>query len=257
MIPYLAIEHFYLGPFKFYVWGFFIALAFLVALALAIWQGKKIGVEARKIFYLVIFIYLGAIAGARLFFVLQRPAEFFPDPLMFFRIGEGGMMFYGGLFGGLLAGWLFIRKWGNCWALISILTPVVPLTLAIGRIGCFLSNDHLGGLTSLTWAISWPNGTLRHPVALYLILFDLALFGFLLWYRKRAKWPGQIFLIFLVIYGGGRFLLDFTRNVSADPHYWGLAVSQWISLSLLTALILYVILRNLKKTKFLSESNNT
>jgi prolipoprotein diacylglyceryltransferase len=154
----------------------------------------------------------------------------------------------------LLAGWLFIRKWGNRWALISILTPVVPLTLAIGRIGCFLSNDHLGGLTSLPWAITWPNGTLRHPVALYLILFDLALFGFLLWYRKRAKCPGQIFLIFLIIYGGGRFLLDFTRNVSADPHYWGLAASQWISIMLLTFVLSYYIIRQSKSDSFLKKS---
>ena len=256
MIPYFSIEFFKIGPFTFYIWGFFIALAFLVALALAIWQSRKIGIEAKRIIYLAIFIYLGAMVGARLFFILQWPTEFFVDPLMFFRINEGGMMFYGGLFGGVLAGWLYMRKWENRWALISALTPVIPLTLAIGRIACFLSNDHMGAITNLPWAIRWPSGTLRQPVALYLILFDLALAGFLWWYSKKTKWSGQVFFIFLILYGAGRFLLDFTRDFSADPHYLGLAVSQWISALLLTIVVIYYIIHKSKFSLFSKNPNS-
>jgi phosphatidylglycerol:prolipoprotein diacylglycerol transferase len=240
MIPYLAIEFLKIGPFTFYVWGFFIALAFLVGLVWAIWQGRKIGIDDKKIIYLVIFIFLGAMFGARLLYVLQWPADFFSDPLMFFRIGEGGMMFYGGLLGGLLAGWLYIRKWENRWKFISALTPVFPLAMAVGRIACFLSNDHLGALTNLPWGIRWPSGSLRHPVALYLILFNLALAGFLFWYRRKTKLPGQVFFAFLILYGVVRFLLDFTRDFSADPHYWGLAVSQWISIAVAIIALKYL-----------------
>ncbi len=230
MIPYFSIEYFYVGPFKLYTWGFFVALTFLIGAVYAFWQGKKIGVEFKKITYLIIFVYIGAIIGARLFFILQQPVEFFADPLLLFRTGEGGMMLWGGLLGGLIAGWLYIWKLENRLALIDALAPTVPLAIAIGRIGCFLSNDHLGTQTFLPWAIRWPDGSLRHPVALYLILFDLALFGFLFWYRKYAKWPGQIFLMFLILYSACRFLLDFSRDASTDPHYWIFSASQWISM---------------------------
>ncbi|OGZ34712.1 MAG: hypothetical protein A2Y98_02865 [Candidatus Portnoybacteria bacterium RBG_19FT_COMBO_36_7] len=226
MLPYFSVEHFSLGPFKFYIWGFFIALAFLVGLVLAIGQGKKIGIAPKKTIFMAIFIYVGAIIGARLFFVLQSPAEFFAEPMTLLEIYQGGMMFFGGLFGGILAGWLYIRKWENRWALINRLTSVIPLTMAIGRIGCFLANDHQGALTNVPWAILWPDGSLRHPVALYLVLFNLALAGFLWWRQKKQ---GQVFFTFLILYGAGRFLLDFSRDFSADPHYLALSVSQWIS----------------------------
>jgi len=165
------------------------------------------------------------------------------------------MMFYGGLFGGILAGWLYIRKWANCRPLISALTPLVPLAMAIGRIACFLSNDHLGAATSLPWAIKWPDGTLRHPVALYLILFDLALFGFLIWWRKKEKWPGQVLIVFLIIYGVGRFILDFSRDISADPHYLSFTTSQWISGALVILSVIYLFNRLTKASKFDINSN--
>ena len=131
-----------------------------------------------------------------------------------------------------MAGWLYIRKWENRWVVISALTPIMPLAIAIGRVGCFLTNDHQGAVTNLPWAILRPDSITRHPVALYLILFDLALAGFLWWYRNKIKWPAQVFFVFLILYSAGRFLLDFTRDISADPHYWGLAASQWISIAL-------------------------
>ena len=276
MLPYFSIEYFYIGPFKFYTWGFFLALAFLVGLILAIWQAKKIGIEAGKIIWLVICIYIGVLIGSRLFFVLQWPAEFFSDPLQILRMAEGGMMFYGGLFGGLAGGWLYLRKWENRWKLINLLISIIPLSLAIGRIGCFLLNDHQGGLTSLPWAIRWPDGSLRQPAALYLILFDLALAGFLWWFSRRhseersdeesptngqLSWPNvgnavphargilhfvqddkKPFLLFIFFYSLGRFLLDFTRDPSADPHFWGLAISQWISVVILIVIFLYDII---------------
>jgi len=253
MIPYFSIEVIKIGPLTFYSWGFFVALAFLVGLILSTRAAKKIGIEANRIMYMTIFIYLGAIIGSRLFYILQMPHHFFRFPLEIFRIEAGGMMLYGGLFGGVAAGFLYLRKLPNRWMLIDALAPVIPLAMAIGRIGCFLNNDHAGALTNLPWAIRWPDGTLRHPVALYLILFDLALAGFLWWYRNKTKWPGQGFFMFLILYGAGRFLLDFTRGISVDPHYLGLAVSQWISVLVLTASILYVMLKNHRSKKFFAK----
>jgi len=296
MIPYYVIDHFSIGPFKFYTWGFFIVLAFLVGMILAIRQAKKIGIGSDKIIWLIIFVYLGAIIGGRLFFVFQSPPEFFNNPSDIFNVSGGGMMFYGGLSGGAVAGWFYLRRIEKRLQLVNALIPIVFFAMAIGRIGCLLSNDHQGAITSVPWAILWPDGSLRHPVVLYLILFDLALAGVLWWWKYATKnhffchsrpvsqyrvnfsgnldsdpcfrrddaWiPAQgrndktsffsspIFL-FLFLYPLGRFFLDFTRDSLADPHFWGLASSQWISLSLLTiALLHYIIKRTKYSGKFL------
>jgi prolipoprotein diacylglyceryltransferase len=66
------------------------------------------------------------------------------------------------------------------------------------------------------------------------------------WYRNRTKRPDQIFFVFLILLGAGRFLLDFTRDISADPHYWGLATSQWISI------LIFVVTGSILTKKFLS-----
>jgi len=150
--------------------------------------------------------------------------------------------------------------------------------MAIGRIGCFLINDHQGAITNLPWGIKWPDGAIRHPVALYLILFDLALAGFL-WWQNRNFIPffnkketgksnpnsqnffqsfltsGNQFLIFLFLYSVGRFFLDFTRAALADPHYWGLSVSQWLSI-LIMAVVSVLFIKKRKATKFIL-SNTT
>lgn len=282
MIPYFSIEDFSIGPLTLYTWGFFIALAFLVGLVLAVRQAKKIGASRNEIIWLVIFIYIGAMVGGRLFFILQTPLEFLRSPAEIFNTSDGGMMFYGGLVGAAAAGLWYLRKIEKRWQLINALIPIVPFVMAIGRIGCFLNNEHLGAITRVPWAILWPDDFLRHPVALYLILFDLALAGALWWWSRRnnAKlspspqmrgglgWgvdskknttspqpPPQLrrggiptFVLFFLIYSLGRFFLDFTRDPLADPHIFGLASSQWISLVIIftAAFICYRVIKNAK-----------
>ncbi len=291
MIPYFAIDHFMLGPFRFYTWGFFIALAFLVGMILAIWQAKKIGISSEKIIWLIIFVYLGAMVGGRLFFIFQSPLEFLREPSLIFHVSGGGMMFYGGLALGAAAGFLYLRSsfkkspltppkggeqklppfregWGgfSMRILLNSLAPIIPLAMAIGRIGCFLNNDHQGAITNVPWGILWPDGTLRHPVALYLILFDLILAGVLWWHNKVppfvkggvrgilntkinppqpsfTKGGRRTVLLFRIFYPRGRLFLDFTRDASTDPHFFSLASSQWISLTLLTIVLLYYIIK--------------
>jgi len=272
MIPYFSIESFRFGPLVVHTWGLFVGLAFLTGYFLSVRAGKKIGIPARKILALIILTYLGALIGARLFYCLQWPADFLANPMQFFRISDGGMIFYGGFFGGIAVGWLYLKRWQNRWQFVDAIIPIVPLSMAIGRIGCFLLNDHMGAMTTVPWAILWRDGTLRHPVALYLILFDLALAVGLWWLNKAppfskgrtggildqelnppqpsfAKGGHRSFLLFLFLYSLGRFLLGFTRDASVDPRFWGLASSQWVSLALLIIVSSRAILKRLKNKR--------
>lgn len=200
MIPYFSFPK----VFFFNTWGLCVGLAFVAGLFYV--KHRKDSVE---VFKLALVGFLGAVAGAFL--------------LHYLLYGSLGFVFYGGLFGGLFAGWAYVKDFRS-WA--DLAAPAIALGIFIGRIGCFLINDHLG--TAASWGILWPDGIVRHPVALYLSLNGLVLF-FLL---KRVK--KNQFIFFLSYYALSRFLLDFLR---VEPRLWGLTFSQLTSLIILAILV--------------------
>jgi phosphatidylglycerol:prolipoprotein diacylglycerol transferase len=248
MIPYFVYGQINLGPLTIYTWGLFLGLAFLVSYWLVQKTAKTQGIAQKNIFWLAIFIFLGSLLGARLGYILQFPSYYFSHPLEIFQVWAGGMMFYGGLFGALFLGWFYIKKSKlNFREIADLIAPAVALAILIGRLGCSLINDHQGAVTSLPWGILWPDGTIRHPVAEYLAINALIMFLFLRFLGSRVlKRPGQLFILFLFWYSLSRFFLDFARAMDtplADPHYWGLFISQWISLwilFILTGILFYV-----------------
>ncbi|MFH1461075.1 MAG: prolipoprotein diacylglyceryl transferase family protein, partial [Patescibacteria group bacterium] len=172
-MPYFVLDKIELGPITFYVWGAFLGLAFLIGYLLFLNQAKKQGIEENKIFWLTMVILLGSILGARMGYVLQFPDNFSG----FFQFNGGGLMFYGGLLGALVIGYFYIKKARlNFWQIADLVAPSLALGIFIIRLGCFLINDHQGALTNLFWAIQWPDGSLRHPIALYLALNGLIMF---------------------------------------------------------------------------------
>lgn len=257
-MSYFSYSEIQLGPIALYTWGLFLGLAFLIGYWLFLREAKREGIEPKKIFWLVISIFLGGLIGSRLAYILQFPQYYFAYPLKIFQAWAGGLIFYGGLLGALIVGWIYLRKNKlNFWQMADLLAPSLALGIFIGRIGCSLVNDHQGTITNLPWGILWPDGTLRHPVAEYLALNGLVMF-FVLWLlRNRLKKPGpepkqarygsgQLFIIFLFWYSISRFFLDFTRATNAplaDPHYLILTLSQWISLFILTSLVFYLLTR--------------
>lgn len=191
---YFSFTQIQLGPITLYSWGLMVGLAFVIGYWLALREAKKKEIDQNKIFWLAILIFLGSILGARL------------GSLFLFEIN--GLMFYGGLFGALIVGVFYIKKAKlDFWEILDVLAPSLALGIFIGRIGCFLINDHMGTVTNLPWAILWPDGILRHPIALYLSLNGLILFLVLWFLRKKLQKPGQLFIFFLVYYSLSRFLI--------------------------------------------------
>jgi len=235
-MPYFSYTQIQLGPIILQTWGLFLGLAFLIGYLIVLKQAQKHNIEQKKIVWLTFFLFLSGILGARLAYVLQYNI----DLSKFFYVWEGGLAFHGGLLGALIIGWIYVKKTKlNFWQIVDILVPVIALGIFIGRIGCSLINDHQGIITSLPWAIKWPDGTFRHPVAEYLALNGLIMFFVLSFLQERLKKTGQLFIIFLAWYSLARFSLDFIRV--GDPYYWGLTASQWISLFILIYVIIYII----------------
>lgn len=246
-MPYFSYTQFNIGPVVFQTWGVLLGLAFLVSYWIFLKKAKKEKIKEKNIFLLSLWVFIGAILGSRFLYLLQ----FFPFSFSdFFQLRAGGFAFHGGLLGGILAGWLYAKENKlNFWRLADLAAPAVALGIFIGRIGCSLINDHSGALTNLPWAIEWPDGSLRHPVAGYLALNALIVF-FVLWrVRFFVKRQGQLFFIFLAWYNISRFFLDFTRAVDAgfvEPRFWSLFISQWMSLLILAGVGGFLFYRRLR-----------
>jgi phosphatidylglycerol:prolipoprotein diacylglycerol transferase len=240
-IPFFSYTQIELGSVIIYSWGLLLALAFLFGSLFFLYLAKKENFSENKILALSVLIVASGILGSRLGYVLQFPFYYFSNPLEALSLWQGGLMFYGGLVLAVLSGLIYIKKQKlDAWKIADILAPAAGLSIFIGRIGCFLIKDHPGAVTSLSWGILWPDGVIRHPVALYLSLNGLLIFLVFFWlYKKQIFQKGNLFILFIIWYNISRFLLDFTRakeGAMADPSYWGLTVSQWLSL----ALILFV-----------------
>lgn len=252
MIPFFSFTQIKLFGLTFYVWGFFLSLAFLFGGLLFIFLIKKIKFSEKRIFQLLLLLLISAIIGSRLGYIFQFFSYYYNNPIEVFYFWRGGLMFYGGLLAALTAGFFYLKKFKmDFWKIADISVPAVGLGIFIGRIGCFLIKDHPGSITSLPWGIIWPDGIIRHPVAAYLSLNGFFIFLFFFWlYKKKIFKKGTLFILFLFWYGASRFFLDFLRANDmdiADPRYFHLTLSQWIGLALVFMVFIFLIKTKKKK----------
>ena len=161
-----------------------------------------------------IYGLVGGLLGAKLLYVFEHLDEGTFLGLLFDR---GGMSWFGGFAGGLIAGYLTIRATG--WPMLSVLsaaTPALAVGQLLGRIGCFLVGDDYGHPTSLPWGVAFPEGlpptTERvHPTQIYEAIF-LAIFTWMLIRWRRNGVPDRVVLgRYFVGVGAFRFALEFVR----------------------------------------------
>ncbi len=148
-------------------YGVMIMLAVIAGTALAVWRGRRAGVEPEVIFSLAFWMILPAIVGARVFYVTEYWFEqYWPiygrEGLAALlgavvNIARGGLVIYGGFFGGVLGLLAFYRKYRvPLLATADLVAPSLMLGLAIGRIGCLLNGCCYGGACDLPWAVTFP-----------------------------------------------------------------------------------------------------
>jgi len=224
------------GPFHLYSYGLSIAIGVLLALFLMKRQSRKEGgLDAELIFDMITTVLVWGFAGARLFYVAQNLSYYWNEPLKIFAVWEGGLIFYGGAIAAMIGFWLWTR-WKKLpfWRSLDLIIPYAVLTHAFGRIGCFLNGCCYGKSCNLPWAVKFPNvAQTVHPTQLYEAVYDLALFYFLIYRRKRPHFEGQISLLYFLLYGMGRYLIEYLREPS-----WvglGLTANQWLSIAIIVA----------------------
>lgn len=231
----------YLGPIPINWYGITVSLGFLVGWWLVRRWAPSFKVSRGKIDSLMIWIVVGTLIGARLYFIVQnRPSDYLTEPWRILAVWEGGLAYFGGLFGAVLAAYLYVRRERLSFARVAdLFAPAIPIGSAIGRISCGLAGMDYGTVTNLPWGIIYTNpnsyapndGVSRHPTPFYELLGDLVIAAILIRLRKKIP-PGALFPTYLTLFAVLRFFLFFVRG-DVPVVALSLRNAQWTALVIL------------------------
>lgn len=252
-------ELFRIGDFAVTTFGLMMFLSFVTGAWILGRQLERYGQPKELAWDVLAWVAVGGIMGAKVYYLALHPAELSANFLgaVFSR---GGLVWYGGLIGGIIAYYLQVRSRKLPIAVMFDATaPALAVAYGVGRMGCFLVGDDYGRYTDGPLGISFPRGAppstagnLRaigetnippaipdsavvpvHPTQLYEI--GLAGIMFVILWKlgaKRGLRSGQLFSLFLALYGIERFFIEFVRAKS-DRFVMGLSTSQIMSIVLL------------------------
>jgi phosphatidylglycerol---prolipoprotein diacylglyceryl transferase len=222
-------EIFHIGSLRLKWYGLLIASAVLIGVNLSTWLAKKRQIDPDLIADLAIWLVLGAIPGARLYYVAFQWQNYAQHPEQIIKIWEGGIAIHGAIIGGTIAAIIFAKiKRVSFWQLADLVAPSLALGQAIGRWGNFFNSEAFGSPTDLPWKLFIPIANRPdeyrafdyfHPTFLYESLWNLLVFTLLIWLflddtrRNRLK-AGSLFLIYLIAYSIGRFGVEGLRTDS-------------------------------------------
>src|ERR1035441_6084158 len=253
-----------IGPLHFYSYGLCMAVAlgfsiYLFARDAGKYIAPKVGLTYpqgfQKAFDLGVYVIICSLLGARLFYVWENYTEFENGRwLDAVKIWQGGLVFYGGLFGAIAVAlfWFRTQKWPMAYG-FDLVAPYILLGHAIGRVGCFLNGCCYGNVDSVHGLVFPGAGdNLPHlPTQLWELGGDLALFFLLLLLRRwtiRFSW--LTISLYGLTYGTLRLVIEFWRR-DWDKHYLVIfnSASQAVSgivILVSAATILWVIIRGRK-----------
>jgi phosphatidylglycerol:prolipoprotein diacylglycerol transferase len=237
---------FHVGSFPVHSYGVMMALAFVFGLWTATLRGRREKISGETIADVALWTMIGTILGARTVYVVTYwNDEFAGQPTSeIFMIQHGGLVFYGGLVGAIVAGMIYLRwKKLPLWKIADVFAPSIALGSVFGRIGCLLNGCCYGRACDLPWAISFPPGnplgsptTPVHPTEIYDALLNLILYVFLAWLFRRKKFDGQLFATYLICYAITRSFVEYFRGDYSDTHHhFGLTPAQLVSVPIFFA----------------------
>jgi phosphatidylglycerol:prolipoprotein diacylglycerol transferase len=223
---------FSLGPLPIYSFGVLVALGVLAFLYFGVRRARRDGFpQVNDVYDAAFVILLTGFLGARIFYVIQYWDLYLQNPGNIFALWEGGLIFYGGVIGAFLGTWIFLKiKKIPVLKGFDFLLPLVALTHAFGRIGCFLAGCCGGKICPFTWCVQFPGAAAAvYPTQLIEAGYNFFLFAFLYGRYPRKKFDGEIMLLYFMLYAAGRFVIEFWR----DNPFWGfLTQNQWLSILL-------------------------
>jgi len=206
-----------IGPFEIRYYGLFFVLGFVIAYFMLNYlvKNKKIGLTKDDIADFLLYIIIGTVLGARIFYVFAYNLPFYlQNPFEIIAIWHGGLSFHGGFIGAAIACFYFCKKKKiDFYTIADIAVIPLALGLALGRLGNFTNGELYGRVTGVSWGVKFPDAEgFRHPSQIYEALKNLFIF-FTLWFLKNKDLPkGFLFWLFVVMYSALRFFVEFFRQ---------------------------------------------
>jgi phosphatidylglycerol:prolipoprotein diacylglycerol transferase len=235
-----------LGFFALPSYGVLLATAVLAALWSAKIRAESVGMDAARVVDFGLWLVIWALLGAKILLVIVEWRRYLGDPSQLIGLFRAGGVFLGGFIAAVIAAIVMLRRYKlAALPTFDVLAPSVALGQCIGRLGCFLAGCCWGHECDLPWAITYtdpvaaanlgtPLHVALHPFPLYAATMGFSLFLILRWLFSKGLAPGRVFASYLILYGIGRFLLEFTRGDEVRGLYFGglVSTSQLISVGL-------------------------
>lgn len=249
---------FKIGPLDVYSYGLMMGIGFLVANYVAVKEFRRKGFDSNFANEVTIIAVIFGIAGSKILSLIENWGDFLKDPIGM-AFSPGGLTWYGGfILAALVILWDVRRKGYKFMAVADALAPALILGYGVARLGCHFSGDGDYGIpTNLPWGVDYskgivppsvafrdfpeiadkyphgivPDNTPLHPTPVYEFIAAVIIFYILWRIRKKIKPDGKLFMIYLVLAGLERFLVEFLR---INPRIlFGLSEAQLISIVLI------------------------
>lgn len=237
----MKMELFSIGPVTVHGYGMMIAVGILCCIALGVYRAKRYNLDPDAIMDIALYGVIGGFLGAKLLYVIVEFPTFLKDPMSV--LGSEGFVVYGGIITGVLVAILYCRKKKLVFLeYFDLAAPSISLAQGFGRIGCFLAGCCYGRETDSFLGVVFPEGCMAPagvkllPTQLLSSAGDFLITAILLWYYKRNNKTGNVGALYMLLYGVGRFLIEFLR--SDDRGGIGMfSTSQWISFGIVAGAV--------------------
>ena len=201
-------------------YGALIGIGIILAVTYGSYAVKKTKLSQDDYLNMLLIALPCAIVGARLYYVIFNWSKYSGDIMSVFAIRSGGLAIYGGIIAAALSIIIYCRlKKINAGIPFDLLAVGLPMAQAIGRWGNFVNAEAFGGETNLPWGmVIGSNGAMVHPTFLYESLWNVLSVVIVLAVKPRKKFEGELFCVYMIWYGIGRFWIEGLR---ADSLYFG------------------------------------
>jgi phosphatidylglycerol---prolipoprotein diacylglyceryl transferase len=248
-----------LGSVKVYGYGFSIMIGALLAYYYALQQSKKIAVSQDTVSEMAILIIASAVVGGKVFLWFANWDYYIHNPSKMFELSGSGFVFYGSFIFCILSLLVFLRIKRIAYApMFDILAISTALVHGFGKIGCLLAGCCYGKICSPALGIVYHNqlsqaeplNTPLYPVPILDAIIILGAALLMYGYQKRQRFKGELMLIYVFVYGTGRFFTEFLRGDESRGYLGLLSQSQWVSIGLIiVAGLVYAMMLKKVKTK--------
>jgi phosphatidylglycerol:prolipoprotein diacylglycerol transferase len=219
---------FSLGSIDVHWYGIILGSAALIALLIAIQEGKRFKMNPDFFMDFLLVAVPSAIIGARAYYVIFKWQDYRDNLWEIFQIWHGGIAIYGALIGSIIGVAFYVRAKGyDFWRIADIVAPGLIVGQMIGRWGNFMNQEAHGGIVEESFlrnTLHLPsfivnqmniNGIFYHPTFLYESIWNLIGFLLLIWLRRRPYVrAGEIFISYFIWYSIGRFFVEGLRTDS-------------------------------------------